>query len=65
MEEGTRRFLQTSSTPLMHPNFVSRVGYHAELPGADEILDGTFVPHPGMDPYAIQFLEQLKMQDPV
>jgi hypothetical protein len=65
MEEGTRRFSQTESTPLMQHDFVTRVGYHAQLSGADEILSGTFVPHPDMDPYAVQFLEQLKMQDSV
>jgi hypothetical protein len=62
--EGTRRFSQTNGTPLMQPDFVQRVGYLAELPGADEILNGSFVPEPTMDPYAIQFLAHLKM-DPV
>jgi hypothetical protein len=65
MEEGTRRFSQTENTPLMHPEFIARVGYHAELPGADEILDGTFQPHPDTDPYAAQFIQQLKMNDKV
>ena len=65
MEEGTRRFSQTNSTPLMQPEIVSQVGYHAELPGAEAILNGTFVPPPGLDPYAVQFLSQLKMQDAV
>jgi hypothetical protein len=60
MEEGTCRFSQTASTPLMQP---SQVAYHPELPGADQILEGTFVPHPDMDPYAVQFIEQLKMQE--
>jgi hypothetical protein len=65
IEEGTRRFSQTNGTPLMQPDFISRVGYLAELPGADEILDGTFQPAPDMDPYAVKFLEQLKMQPAV
>jgi hypothetical protein len=63
--EGTRRFSQTNGTPLMDPDFVQRVGYLAELPGADEILDGTFQPHPDMDPYAAQFLSHLKMEQAV
>ena len=62
MGEGTRRFSQTSSTPLMHKDFIARVGYHAELSGADEILNGTFIPPDNMDKYAVQFLSQLKMQ---
>jgi hypothetical protein len=62
MGEGTRRFSQTSSTPLMHKDFIDRVGYHAELGGADEILEGTFLPPENMDKYAVQFLAQLKMQ---
>ena len=49
----------------MHPGFVQHVGYHAELPGADEILAGTFIPHPDTDPYTVKFLQQLKMQDSV
>ena len=49
----------------MHPDFTSRVGYLAELPGADKILDGTFQPAPDTDPYAVQFLQQLKMQPAV
>ena len=60
-EEGTRRFSQTNNTPLMQLDFVQRVGYQAELPGAEEILAGTFIPSPDMDPYAIQFITQLKM----
>jgi hypothetical protein len=63
--EGTRRFSQTNGTPLMQPNFTRRVGYLAELPGADEILQGTFIPDPNMDPYTIQFLEHLKMEPEV
>ena len=65
MQEGIRRFSQTNNTPLMQPEFVDRVGYTAELPGADEILAGTFVPHNNMDPYAVQFISELKMQDVV
>ena len=60
-EEGTRRFSQTNTTPLMQPDFVHRVGYQAELSGAEEILEGTFTPSPDMDPYAAQFITQLKM----
>jgi hypothetical protein len=65
MAEGTRRFSQTQSTPLMQPTFVSRVGYHAELSGADDILAGTFVPDPDFDPYAAQFIAQLQMNPEV
>ena len=60
-EEGTRRFSQTKNTPLMQPDFVQRVGYHAELSGAEEILEGTFTPSPEMDSYTVQFITQLKM----
>jgi hypothetical protein len=64
MEESTRRFSQTQSTPLMHEDFISRVGYHAELPGAEEILAGTFISHLQTDPYAVQFIAQMKT-DPI
>ena len=49
----------------MQTDFVQRVGYLAELPGAEEILNGTFVPDTGMDPYAVQFLSHLKMDPAV
>jgi hypothetical protein len=65
IDEGTRRFSQTNNGPLMEPEFVNRVGYLGELPGADELLAGTFTPSPGMDPYTIQFLSQLKMDPAV
>ena len=61
MDEGTRRFSQTQSTPLMRTDLTSRIRYHAELPGADEILAGTFIPPPDLDQYAVQFLAQMKM----
>jgi hypothetical protein len=64
MDEGTRRFSQTQSTPLMQPEIISRVGYHAELPGADEILAGTFQTPSDLDPYAAEFITQMKM-DPI
>ena len=46
----------------MYHDFIARVGYHAELPGADEILQGTFIPPENMETYAQQFISQLKMQ---
>jgi hypothetical protein len=63
--EGTRRFSQTNDCPLMQPNFISKVGYLAELPGADEILNGTFTPEAGTDQYTAQFLAHLKMDQAV
>ncbi len=65
MDEGTRRFSQTAMTPLMNQEFIDRVGYQAELPGSEEILQGTFQTPPDMDPYAAQFITQLKMNDEV
>jgi hypothetical protein len=63
--EGTRSFSQTNGTPLMQTDFVQRVGYLAQLTGAEEILNGTFVPEPGLDPYVVQFLSHLKMETAV
>jgi hypothetical protein len=63
--EGTRRFSQTNGSPLMQKEFLQRAGYLAELPGAKEILNGTYVPKPGLDPYAVQFLSHLKMETAV
>ncbi len=64
-EEGTRRFSQTNETPLMSNNFTDRVGYLAELPGANEILAGTFIPDPDTDPLTVEFLSQLQMTQEV
>ncbi len=63
--EGTRRFSQTNGTPLMQPEFVQRVGYLAELAGAEEILNGSFVPDANTDQYTVQFLSHLKMEQVV
>jgi hypothetical protein len=49
----------------MQTDFVQRVGYLAEPPGAEEILNCTFVPESGLDPYAVQFLSHLKMETAV
>ena len=65
MDKGTRRFSQTAMTPLMNQEFIDQVGYQAELPGSEEILQGTFQIPPDMDPYAAQFITQLKMNDEV
>jgi hypothetical protein len=65
INEGTRRFSQTNDGPLMQSSFVDRVGYLAELPGAEEILDGTFIPDPEMDQYTKEFLAHLKMEPTV
>jgi hypothetical protein len=63
--EGTPRFSQTNGTPLMQKEFVQRANYLAELPGAEEIFNDTFVPGPGMDPYTVQFLSHLKIETAV
>ena len=63
--EGTKRFSQTIGTPLTKPDFISQVGYIGELEGTEEILNGTFIPEPGMDQYTAQFLKQLKMEPAV
>jgi hypothetical protein len=49
----------------MHLDFIERVGYQAELLGAQEILDRTFIPEPSMDPYAKIFIKHLKMEPAV
>ena len=49
----------------MQPTFISRIGYIGELPGTEEILNGTFIPDANMDPYAAQLILHLKMEDTV
>jgi hypothetical protein len=60
-QENSQRFSQTESTPFMTSPLIDIFGYLAQGPAADSVLDGSFVPPPGTDPYAVKLLAELKM----
>jgi hypothetical protein len=63
--ENSRRFSQTSSTPFMTYPLVDEFGYLAQGPATNAVLQGTYIPPPGTDPYAKKILKELKMDSRV
>ena len=43
----------------MQPPLLPIVGYLADGPAVPSILDGTFVPPPGVDQYSLEFIQEL------
>jgi hypothetical protein len=66
VQENQQRFSQTAATPPMQQWILDLVGYAAEKPAANEILDGTFEIPPATDPYLVaRLLNALRMPDSV
>ena len=65
IEENESRFSQCEDTPPMIEPLVSDLGYLADTPEAEAILNGTYQAPTGTDPYARLLLEELKMPDNV
>jgi hypothetical protein len=63
MDEGWKRYLQSSITPMMQEPLLSDFGYLGMTPAADAVLDGTYVPPPAVDEMARNFLTHLKRLD--
>jgi hypothetical protein len=63
IEENHRRFSQTNDTPPMEEWIVEAVGYCAESPGGQEILDGTFVIPPTCNPYLAKLINGMRMPE--
>jgi hypothetical protein len=63
--ENKRRFLQTADTPFMVSPLLEDFGYLARGPATAAVLDGTYTPPPGTDPYAIKLLRELRMSPAV
>jgi hypothetical protein len=49
---------------MMQP-LLQDLGYLANTPQAQQILDGTYHPPPGTDPYMVKFLDKLRMPERV
>jgi hypothetical protein len=70
IEEGcnggnSRCFSQTAGTPFMTQLFFKDFGYLAQGTATSSVLDGTYLPAPGTDIYAVKLLKQLKMDPAV
>jgi hypothetical protein len=63
--ENSRRFSQTAGTPFMTQPLLNDFGYLAQGAAISSVLDGTYLPAPGTDLYAIKLLKQLKMDPAV
>ena len=60
MDEGTKRFSQSESTPFMTNPLVKDFGYLATTPSAENVLNGTYQPSNSTDKYTAKFLTQLR-----
>ena len=56
-----KRQQQTEGTPFMTEPLLSEIGYLADGPAVDSIIDGRYIPPHGTDPYAREFLSALEM----
>jgi hypothetical protein len=63
--ENSRHFSQTAGTPFMTQPLLNDFGYLAQGAATSSVLDGTYLPAPGTDLYAIKLLKQLKMDPAV
>jgi hypothetical protein len=59
--QNINKYSQTEDTPPMTEPLLSNIGYLAETPEAQQILDGTYDPPNNLDPYAKKLLEELQM----
>lgn len=63
--ENISRFTQSEDTPPMIEPLLSDLGYLADTPEAESILNGTYQPPAGVDYYAKLFLRELRMPENV
>eukprot|EP00978_Attheya_sp_CCMP212_P003448 scaffold7138_cov69-Attheya_sp.AAC.6 len=59
LNEYSRRLHMAKGSPLMVSPLVQEVGYLGVSTQSQQILDGTYIPPPGVDPYTDQWLSQL------
>jgi hypothetical protein len=64
-DQTAEKYSQTKDTPPMTEPLLSHLGYLAETPEAQQILDGSYDPPANLDPYAKKFLEELRMPQKV
>ena len=64
LDEYSRRLHLTTTSPPMIPPLVTELGYLGIGPACKAILDGTYIPPAGVDPFAGQWLSQLDWATP-
>jgi len=60
MASTRRKYTASFHTPFMTPPLVNELGYLATSKAAEEILEGTYRPPKGVDPYTKQLIHQLQ-----
>ena len=63
--ENLQRFSQSNNTPPMTEPLLTDLGYLADTPEAQMILDGTYQAPPGTDYYTTLLLNELRMPDSI
>ena len=58
--ENYAKYSQTSTTPTMHGPLARDLGFQGDSPACEAILNGTYIPPPGTDPYTIEYLNHLR-----
>jgi hypothetical protein len=65
-ESNLRRQTQTEFTPFRSSPLLEDFGYCGEnYENIQSVLDGTYDPPPGTDPYAIEFIRELEMPESI
>ena len=60
INENKRRFTQCHNTPFLQSPLIDDFGYLGVGEAAGRVLDGTYTPPPGSDPYACRLLKGLQ-----
>ena len=60
-ESNLRRQQQCQGTPSMIPSFHDEFGYLADAPAALSVIEGTYVPPAGTNPYLVELLSCLDL----
>ena len=59
-EENASKYRQTETTPCMRGQLQEDLGYLGNTASSQAILDGTYIPPEGTNPYITEFLQQLQ-----
>jgi hypothetical protein len=63
MTENEGDFSQSESTSPIDNDILDAIGLYVEEAGAEQVLNGTFVPHPNCNPYLKDPLEEMHMEN--
>ena len=65
IEENRERFTQNKDTPFLSSSLLEDIGYLAEKEGADQILQGNYIPPEDTDPYTRALIKELALPEGV